>query len=145
MRLIMNIVQLPYPIYEFSDISLPAYSVQNFFSRLITGYNALADTWYREEIFGLKTSSYEVYMDISILLHQLLRIKLAIARTTTPKTYAEYMEEYHVDCIYKVLLCKGYNVKALMIAFDPGYSNIYSTPTGSGVGYMAIGENFIIE
>ena len=141
----MNILPLPYPIYEFSDVSLPANSLQNFFSSMIRGYNALAENWYREEIYGLKTASYEVYMDINILLTQLLRIKLAIARTETPKTYAEYMEEYHVDCIFKVLLCKGVNVKALMIAFDEGYRNIYSTPAGEGVGYMIIETDFIIN
>lgn len=140
----MNTLTLPPFIFEFEEQVDILATLSGFNISLLRGYNKVFDTLYAQEIFGLPTLNYYVLDDIYLLLELLTLVELERQRTDDEDllTYKEYMEKYHIDCLYKNLLCRGVNVKALMIAFDPGYSNINNIPSVEpGIGELIISGN----
>jgi hypothetical protein len=139
----MNTLTLPQFIFEFEEQVNILATLSDFNISLLRGYNKVFDTLYAQEIFGLPTLNYYVLDDIYLLLELLTLVELERQRTIDEDllTYKEYMEKYHIDCLYKNLLCRGVNVKALMIAFDPGYSNINNIPSVEpGIGELIISD-----
>jgi hypothetical protein len=139
----MNTLTLPPFIFEFEEQVNILATLSDFNISLLRGYNKVFDTLYAQEIFGLPTLNYYVLDDIYLLLELLTLVELERQRTIDEDllTYKEYMEKYHIDCLYKNLLCRGVNVKALMIAFDPGYSNINNIPSVEpGIGELIISD-----
>ena len=141
----MNTLTFPPFIYELQEQDEILAMLAGFNIKLLKAYKNVFDTLYTQEVFGLPTVNYDVLNDIYLLLELLVLVELEISRTEEGDllTYKEYMEKYHIDCLYKNLLCRGVNVKALMIAFSPGYSNINNVPIfETGIGqYIIIDES----
>jgi hypothetical protein len=105
-------------------------SSANFMAKFYTSFYSLLETLYIQEYYMKELTYYNLINDIFYLYYVLVKIQLVILSTDIDKrlTYAEYLEQYHGDCIFKSLVCRGFNAKKLMIAFDNGYSNINNIP-----------------
>lgn len=127
----MLISNLP---FLFSDFSQPELNVApyaaNFMEKFYSSYYKILQDIYKEEYYMLDLHSYDIANDIFYLYYLLVKIHLEILNTEEDErlTYGEYMEKYHLDCVFKSLICRGFNAKKLMIAFDSGYSNINNIP-----------------
>ena len=127
----MNTITIPTPVYEIENTSDVLSRLSDFTTALTIDYSYLFDDLYGQEIFGLKTTNYDILTDIFILADVLVRIYRDILNTPIESrlTYKEYMQQYHLDCMFKGLMCKHVNIKPLMVAFDSGYSNVNNTPS----------------
>ena len=137
----MQLTILPHTYYSFINPSddVAPYS-SGFYQELMLNQFTVIDNIRVQEYFMKKLCGYKVLTDINRLHRQLVRIHLEILNTPLEDrlTYKEYMEKYFVDCIAKSLLCRGFNPKPLMIAFDNGYRNINSIPQITTSGYGGI-------
>jgi hypothetical protein len=122
-------LSLFYP--NFANLEDITSNSASFTEKLLEDFFNIFDDLYREEYYMLKLTRYDVIMDIMMMHRILTRIQLEILATSQENrlTYSEYLQKYHGDCLFKSLICRGVNIKKLMIAFDSGYSNINNIPT----------------
>jgi hypothetical protein len=122
-------LSLFYP--NFANLEDITSNSASFTEKLLEDFFNIFDDLYREEYYMLKLTRYDVIMDIMMMHRILTRIQLEILATSQENrlTYNEYLHKYHGDCLFKSLICRGINIKKLMIAFDSGYSNINNIPT----------------
>ena len=132
-------LSLFYP--NFANLEDVTSNSASFTEELLEVYFNVFDDLYREEYYMLELKSYDIVMDIMMMHRILTRIHLEILSTEQDErlTYNEYLQMYHGDCLYKSLICRGVNIKKLMIAFDSGYSNINNIPTIISID----GDNYI--
>ena len=122
---------IPYDFYNYLNPSIQVSgNMSAYFYKFINKYESVLDEAYIQEIYMKALTNYELINDIFIMMHLLIKIHYEIIKTPIGerKTYKEYLEDYHADCVYKVILCKSVDVKPLMIAFDEGYRNLNSIP-----------------